>query len=257
MSQACPKPAPGSPSEAPHGSERPEPASRCLLHPPPREGRPWARRDPGYVTCSDCLDRLRDGLREIVRRWLVLDPRPGASGEHGSRGAPGFGSRSPGSDHVIAMRDARSTTTARVWVGSDGKVHREALRPPMSVLGELADMADHVAQAREMTGPTALDVAVIARWLDGQLDWITRQGGVVEFARVVRDLVAQLRPLTGEPRAKRVGECPNTIDEGEHTRECKAPLYAPIKGDEIQCRACGAKWARELWRRLGQILQAA
>jgi hypothetical protein len=204
---------------------------------------------------------LREQLREIQRRWLILDPRPGASGEHGGRGAPGFGSRPPGSDHVIAMRDFRSVAVARVWVGSDGKVHRESERPPLSVPGELADMAAHVAQARGMTGPATLDVVAVARWLDGQLDWITRQDGVVAFARVVRELVGQLRPLTGEPRAKRVGECPNVLQlggaEGEHTRECGAPLFAPLVGDRIACRACGAEWGRELWRRLGQILQAA
>jgi hypothetical protein len=233
------------------------PEHRCLLCPPPRDGRAWRRADDGYRTCSGCLDRVRERLAEVGARYAVLDPRPGASGEHGSRGAPGFGSRSPASDHVVAVMDWRSSRVALVWRGADGRLHRESQRPPLSVLAELFTLAEHVAEVRGLTGPARLTVADITRWLDGQLDWITRQAGVVEFDRVLRELVGQLRPLTGEPRPKRVGECPNTIDEGEHTRECKTPLYAPLKGDEIRCGACGRRWPRDEWLALGRTLQVA
>lgn len=244
--------------EAPTDPHSDPPASRCLLCPPPREGRSWRRSDPGYATCSSCLDRLREQLREVGARWAVLDPRPGAQGEHGGRGAPGFGSRSPGSDYVIAMRDDRSSRRAIVWLDGNGEtVHRESERPPLPVRAELGRMAWYVAEARDMSGPSTWDVPAVVEWLDGQLDWATRQDGVVEFARVVRELLAQLRPMTGEPGAKRIGKCPNTIDEGETTRECQAPLYAPLKGDEIRCRACGHRWPRDKWLRLGQNLQAA
>lgn len=244
-------------AEAPSAPPEELPEHRCLLHPPPRDGRSWARADDGYRTCSGCLDRVREQLREVGARWAALDPRPGASGEHGGRGAPGFGSRSPGSDHVIVMRDDRSTSVALVWVGSDGKVHRESERPPLPVRAELGRMAFFVAEARNMDGPTAWTVPALVDWLDGQLDWITRQAGVVAFARSIRELVAQLRPLTGEPGAKRIGKCPNVIDEGETTRECRAELYAPLRGDEIRCRACSRRWPRDEWLRLGQNLQAA
>lgn len=252
MPVALPETAPESPSEATHAAP---PADRCRLCPPPREGRPWRRSDPGYRSCSDCLDRLREHLAEVGQRWRVLDPRPGASGEHGSRGAPGFGSRAPAVDTVIAMQDWRSVRTACTWRGSDGKVHHESERPPLSVPAELYTLAHFVADARKMTGPDPLDVSTIVRWLDAQLDWVTRQEGVATFARVIRELRAQLRPLTGEPRPKHVGECPNTINEGAHTRECHTPLYAPLKGDTIMCRACGRKWLRPEWETLGLLLQ--
>lgn len=246
------------PSDPPASTETPEnapPSNRCLLHAPPRQGRSWRLADPSYRTCGDCLDRLREQLREVAARWAALDPRPGGSGEHGTRGAPGFGSRSPAADVVVVMRDWRSARDACVWVGSDGKVHRESERPPLSVPAELYTLAVHVAHARTMTGPTHLDVATVAAWLDGQLDWVTRQDGVSAFARVVRELVVQLRPLTGEPRAKRIGLCPNTLDdEGEHTRECAAPLFAPLKSDVIRCNACGREWKREQWLNLGGLL---
>lgn len=264
------------------------PDFRCLLCPPPRDGRSWRRSDPGYRTCSSCLDRVRERLAEVRDRYAVLDPRPGASGEHGGRGAPGFGSRSPAADVVVAVRDWRSTRSMsedatvydwdpladdvlepgqlgpprgayvakrRGWLGADGRVHRESERPPLSVLGELFTLARHVADARGQAGPLVLTVADIARWLDAQLDWVSRQDGVVAFDRVLRELVGQLRPLTGEPRPKRIGECPNVIDEGEHTRECKAPLFAPLHSDRIQCRACGREWPRPEWEDLGRILQ--
>lgn len=243
--------------EAPTAAPRDLPEGRCLLCPPPRDGRAWRRADPGYRTCNPCLERVRDRLTEVSGRWVALDPSPGAQGDDGGPRPPGFGSRSPASDHVIAVRDWRSSREAYVWRGVDGRVHRESQRPPLSVLAELFTLAQHVAAARGLTGPVRLTVEDIAGWLDGQLDWVTRQAGVVAFDRVLRELVAQLRPLTGEPRPKRVGKCPNTLDEGEHTRECATPLYAPPKGDEIRCWACGRRWPRDEWLGLGRTLQVA
>jgi hypothetical protein len=229
------------------------PANRCRTHSAPRTGRRWALADEGYRTCSSCLDGLRETLREIAERWDALDPAPGVSGD-GGRGAPGFGSRSPASLTVIAVRDARSSREAYTWRGADGRLHREHERPPLSVLAELYTLAHHVAEARDESVPRA-DVLTLTGWLDRQLDWVTRQDGVVAFARVLRELVAQLRPLTGEPGAKRIGVCPNVVDEGETTRECRAPLFAPLKGDEILCRACARRWPREEWLQLGRTLR--
>lgn len=242
-------------AEPPQETSAAPPEHRCLLCPPPRDGRSWRRADDGYRTCSACLDRVRERLTEVGDRYAALNPRPGAQGDDGSPRPPGFGSRSPASDQVVAVRDWRSSRVAKVWLGGDGRVHRESERPPLSVLAELFTLAQHVATARELAGPVRLTVADITRWLDGQLDWVTRQPGVVEFDQVLRELASQLRPLTGEPRPKRIGDCPNVIDEGEHTRECAAPLYAPLKGDEIRCGACGHRWPRDEWLRLGKILQ--
>lgn len=274
--------------EPPQSHERPPRA--CLLCPPPRKVGAWRLADEGYRTCAGCLDRLRDTLREVAARWAALDPAPGGQGEHGGRGAPGFGSRSPGSDHVIAMRDDRSGTSMaedatvyewdpladdvlesgqygpprgafvakrRGWRGADGKIHRESERPPLPVRGELGRMAFYIAEARDMTGPKPWSVTAIVAWLDGQLDWVTRQDGVGAFAATVRELAAQLRPMTGEPGARKIGQCPNVIDEGEHTRECGADLRAPLRGDEIRCRACARRWPREEWLALGRTLQVA
>jgi hypothetical protein len=237
------------------------PGHRCLLHRPPRDGRSWTRPDPGYRTCGACLARVRERLAEVCARWEVLDSRPGCLGEESGPRPPGFGPRSPASDVVIVMRDWRSVRTAIRWLdGNRRTVHRESARPPLSVLAELHTLARHVADARDLVGPVRLTVAEIVRWLDGQLDWVTRQPGVVEFDRVIRELVSQLRPLTGEPRARRVGQCPNVIDEGEHTRECATPLYAHLhQGPDsvIRCSGCRRVWARGDWLQLGRMLQTA
>lgn len=235
------------------------PRSACVTCPPPREeGKPWRLADDGYRTCSGCYDRIREALKDIADRYAALNPAPGASGESGSRGAPGFGSRSPASDHVLCMTDRRSSTVARVWVGADGRVHRESERPPLSVWGTLDGAAWAIAEERGIDGPPA-DTTVygLTRFIDTQLDWLTRNLLVVDVWADLRALVGQLRPVTGDPGRRHIGLCPNSIDDGEHTRECGARLFAPLRGDEIRCNTCSRVWPRDEWLRLGDLLQEA
>lgn len=240
------------------GSEG-RPQGACVLCPPPRESRPWRLADPGYVTCSRCLDRLRERLDDIADRYLRLDPSPQHGGD-GGRDAPGFGSRSPASDHIIAMRDPRSSPDAYVWLGSDGRLHRESERPPLSVFSVLDTIAWEIAEARELSeGPSGLGVPDLVRWIDNHLDWLTRQPQVVEAAEALRRVQSQLKPVTGDPLIK-VGVCPNTIDEGERTRPCRAPLFAPSDSspdDTIRCPACHRAWSRSEWLKLGELLDAS
>lgn len=238
-------------------NERPDWA--CLLCPPAREGQPWRPADRGYTTCSGCLDRLRELLSDIVKRWRQLDAMPQGAGI-GNRGSPGFGSRSPASDHIIVMLDVRSSADAHVWVAADGRVHRESEHPPLSVFSVLDTIVWDIAEQREVAGPKpGVGVPDLGRWIDRHLDWLTRQRHVGEVAEVLRRLLAQLKPVTGDPRTK-VGVCPNTLDEAEHTRECGAPLYAPTTSshdDSIACGACKRKWRRSEWLNLGELLQAS
>lgn len=268
-----------------HPVERPTWA--CLLHRTPELDRGWTKADPGYRTCSTCLDKLREDLAEVGTRYRILDVRPGGSGEQGGRGAPGFGSRAPASVHIIAMRDHRSRSyevssdgvqyiwnpladsvlepgqygppggayvdKQDVWFGADGRGHREDSRPVRSVPHTLASLADLIAEERDMAC-TARTVAELVRWLDGQLDWVTRQEMVTDFADDIRLLLRQLKPVTGEPGRRHIGICPNTIDEGETTRPCNAKLYAPLRGDTITCTSCNRDWPRPEWENLGTLL---
>jgi hypothetical protein len=234
-----------------------KPSGTCILCPPPREGGSWRLADSGYTTCHPCYRRVHEALIEVADRYAMLDATPGASGD-GGRGAPGFGSRSPASDHVIAMTDRRSSSVARVWVAADGRVHREPERPPVSIWGALDGAAWAIAEEHHLDGPpAAAGVYELTRWIDNRLDYVTRGPLVADLWADLRTLLGHLRPVTGDARF-RIGTCPNTIDTGEHTIECGAPLHAPATGDTIYCpnRACSRAWSRAEWVELGRLLQS-
>lgn len=245
------------------------PSGACILHPSPAPGGAYTAADPGYVTCSPCVGWLRERLAEIETRYRVLDPTKG-TGDRATRSAPGFASRSPGSDHLIALRDLRTSRTAKVWVGGDGRVHREDTHgAPISVLGELETCAVIVAEACGMAVPrSAVTVGGLVRWLDVALDRATRDRTCVEVAATVRVLLGVLRPVSGAPRPRYIGNCPQVTDwapdlgylpayaedPGVPVAVCSARLYAPLRGDTIECRECGTRWPRETWMALGQRL---
>lgn len=230
----------------------------CMVHPGPRRAGVWTPADKGYRTCSSCLDKLREQLKEIPARYRILNATPGGSGDYGTRGAPGFGSRSPASDHVIAMRDPRSGRTATCWRGQDKRFHQETEHPVLSVFTELDLIAWHIVESRGLDHGPDPTVADTARFIDNHLDWLTRQTDIADHAAVIGDLAQQLRPVTGEPGRRHIGHCPNTItDTEDQTRECGAKLYAPLGGDAIICRTCSREWPRAEWLRLGTMLNEA
>lgn len=226
------------------------PDSACLTHRPPTNGRAWAQADPGYRTCGRCHQRIHEWLSPITvdgdgrpdsipGLYAMLSPLPGVGGG-GQRRAPGFGSRSPADDYIIAIRDPRST--------------RLAVGDPHSAPGLLGAWTGLLVDERKLVPPTRT-VPAMARFLDVHLDHVTRQDWVEDFATELRELHAQMRAI-GQQRSK-IGDCPNTIDEGEHTRRCSARLFAPLYGgDQIACWACGRQWARDEWLRLGRLLEA-
>jgi hypothetical protein len=223
------------------------PTWACLLHSPPTGDQHWVRADDGYVTCEGCLAKLRKNLADVADRYNRLDPTPGATGETGTRGAPGFRSTPAASLHIVALRDHRSSTEAHIWRGADKRIHAESTRAPASIRSVLETEAVNIAELRGMDLPTG-DVADLVRWLDRQLDWLTRERIVVEFAAVIRGLRTQLMPVTGDPRIW-VATCPNIITADGHQVECGANLYYPSSGDTIMCGnpPCKRKWHRTRW----------
>jgi len=114
-----------------------------------------------------------------------------------------------------------------------------------------------LAESRPVGLPEPRDtVRQLTGFLDRHLDWLTRQDTVVDLFALLKDLTRQLRPVTGDP-SKRIGSCPNVIDQGSATIECGAPLYAPIYGDTIRCWACHREWPAGEWTRLADILESA
>lgn len=266
------------------------PAHACVTCPPPKTNAWWPAH-PGFKTCDDCYDSMRDTLQEIAQRYHILDPSPGGTGEPGGRGAPGFGSRPAAVPHVITMRDFRSkpcevsidavlyvwdpladtilepgqygppsgayVEKREVWLGRDGRGHAEQERPPRSIPGTLSGLATMIAEERDMTAPTTRQVPELVRWLDAQMDWITRNDLVEDLWEEFRALAAQLRPVTGVPGKRCIGLCPNVIDDDNGPRRCRARLYAPTTGDTITCATCEKRWPREEWVALGASSQKA
>lgn len=268
-------------------SERPSWA--CQLHSPPRASQSWMKADDGYTTCSGCLNRLRSAVAEVRTGYYRLDAGLSGTADRGSRGAPGFHSVPPANLSVVTMRDPRSlpyetphdltqylwdpladltlepgqygppagayVEKREVWVGSDGRTHTEQSRAPLSVPGTLAGICASIAEMREVAGPLSRSVGELCRWLDNHLDWLTRQDWVAEVATEIHRLAAQIRGVH-EPRRK-IGPCPNTLDEGATTRQCGVTLYAPLRGDRVSCVGCGRAWDRDDWLKLGELVRAA
>lgn len=240
------------------GMDRPDSACRSCR--PPRGTNPWRLAPSGYTACESCRDTMEDNLDEIQWRYYLLNPRPGSSGDLDHRGSPGFGSRSPASDHVIVMRDGRSSHCARVWVGSDGRVHREPEKPPLSVYSVLLTEAVDTAERRVLSDRSEFEsVLGLTVFLTRHIDWWGTQRDVGEFAGKLRRLVSQLRPVTGTPHPKPFARCPNTIDLGDGTRTCGGPLFAPVSlaVGVIECVGCGREWERPEWDEFGQLLRSA
>lgn len=214
------------------------------------------RRAPdGYRTCNACADRIRDALAEIPAQYARLATvqalLPG-SGDEGRRG-PGFGSRSPARDIVIAATDWRT-----VWEDEPGS----RLHHPPSILHAWAQMVrDEVGEATSVlcicghkTDTQRCPAANVteAALLTRRLDHVTRQEWVADMWTELREVVDQLRTIAGEPRPLPVGRCPNVPeDKGS---ECGTPLYVRAGTDTITCRVCGRQWERREWLHLGRTI---
>lgn len=210
-------------------------------------------------------------LREIADRYEKLDPRPGASVMDGMPGSKGFGPRSVGSEHIIAMMDPRSSEVAKVWVAADRRVHQESERPPLSVYTMLLREVFDIAELRDISPPDPRErVRNLTDWLLRHVEWITRQESVADFAEVLRLLRQQLRPVTGERRRTSFARCPSLQGDSNsgcpcechgrfdgacnieggcghlHGQPCDGPLFAPasISSSVIRCQSCGKTWER-------------
>lgn len=197
-------------------------------------------------------------LSEITTRYEKLSATPaGAQAPDGTPAPKGFESKAPANDHVIVMMDRRSSDIARVWVGGDGRVHRESERPPLSVYTTLLAEVYDVAERREMELPDpAYKVRHLTYWLDRHVSWLTTQDSVVDFAEVLRSLVRQLRPATGDRPKRPFGYCP--VRPNEDSNPCGGPLFTPpVTSSIIRCPQCGHEWdhTKNEWVELGKLVR--
>lgn len=202
------------------------------------------RPSDGHVLCERCADAYLDDLAEVETRWPMLDANPGKAGNESGRGAPGFHSQSPGSVHVMSMRDPRSKGHA---VRDDPECEEKA--PPPSVLAVLRTQATIVRVERAFRGITPNNVADCITFLRAQHDWITRsREWAPALCQNMRDLRLAIQRATGVRKPKPIGKCIEYVDD-EHM--CMAPIYMPEtepRGrDEsvrdmppVQCSRCGS-----------------
>lgn len=167
-------------------------------------------------------------------------------------------SRPPISVHIVSMRDPRSSSDARVWLGSDGRVHSEETRPPLSTYGVLSTLSWTIAEHRDVSGPGDRDdVYALIKFIDVHIDYVTRHAELaVEVDQALRSLLAGMRPVTGAGRRK-IGPCPMMVErvpDDDITAapvkvRCSTPLFTSRKLDEneVTCAGCGHSWAMDRW----------
>lgn len=208
----------------------------------PGTGQAWPA-EPGWFACPRCADRLGVLLADVFERAAVLtDPEelpPG--GDATTRGAPGYGSRSPARDDLLAHGDVRTKWTEDAGYGALAVLHSWA-----RILRE-----DHDAATPD--GPATLSSEYgTLRW-----HWLKILGALWldEFADELHELHAQLcaADARDRPRTWRVGPCPNVLQRYRTqlgqlvTIECGATLRLRLGSDTITCRACNTSWPRERW----------
>jgi hypothetical protein len=230
----------------------------------------------GQLLCSGCKRRLGEHLDEIGRGYGRLNPTPGVGGD-GGRGAPGFGSRSPARDEVIALTDRRRNTyTPSTSAGARPESGPNAYMSLFRLVAWWADEARDVGLLAPLGG---LRSVVWECWeLREVLDDLARRWWVADMARDIEHGVLQLRRALHELESTiPVGRCPlpapgeepayleAVAELGEilaaqsaAVPRCDGELRARAWGEEARCRRCGTRWnGGEALRRLGAQLGEA
>ncbi|MFD9905614.1 hypothetical protein [Streptomyces sp. NPDC059063] len=124
------------------------------------------------------------------------------------------------------------------------------LRGPGGIVGVLEDwraamQADRGWGTPVITGDTARRIAVAARALSINLDWITASWPIAgALAEEVRDLERSVRsivaPTDPAERLVRMGPCPNVVDAQDG--RCGAVLLRRPNEATITCRWCTTTW---------------
>lgn len=186
---------------------------------------------PTYF-CPYCRDHLTADLREVGRRFPLLDARYGIDPDTASLGG-GFGTRPPGRVDVWVARDGRSLP----YRIADDYVESDA--PIRSVVRTLETWAELIVETRgEDTGPPRT-VDELVEWLCRRIEYIARwpeEGPAL--ALDVRRLRNQLRSQTGEPNPRPAAYCIRFEPgpDGVPT-ECGAAIFMPAATDRTSAVA--------------------
>lgn len=198
------------------------------------------RAADGLRVCGACVDRIGDAVAEIRDQYVTLTRLSALLPEAGDNGrrSPGFGSRSPARDVVLAVTDWRTR-----W-DEDTRLHN-----PRALLHR---WASRIRAEVDEQPPDSATIRTEAALLLRRLEHACRAVWIEDMARELRECRSQLKTIAGEPPPVSIGRCP-VVPDGQ-TEACATPLYAPVHGDTITCRGCGEQWPRSRWRLLGKSM---
>lgn len=169
----------------------------------------WA--DAPGLLCRKDAEKLEQRLAELESRRDALrsvlggGPAGAKGGNRPTKGSPPIPLNISAHDHLTAMQ-----AVVVSWVRM-------------------------VCEERGLRGPDGSDVALLARWLLSQLDWLLEHPAVGDLCDEMRDLARVADGLTQvHPRWNRLDPaCPT----------CGAQELGRMDGDEhVACRACGRQW---------------
>ena len=175
---------------------------------------------PTYF-CPECRDHLTADLREIARRYPMLDAAYGIDPD--AVGGGGFGTRPPGRVDIMVARDERSLP----YRIADDYLESEA--PIRSVARTLETWAGLIAETRGEETEPPKTVAELADWLARRVEYIARwpEDGPA-LALDMRRLRNQLRSQCGEPNPKPSAFCIRFEPDADGKPvECGAAIFMP------------------------------
>ncbi|RSN65435.1 hypothetical protein DMH01_03400 [Amycolatopsis sp. WAC 04182] len=168
------------------------------------------KREATRYGCDDCRNRLALLLRELELYTvdflpLMVQPARGQTG----RMSPGYGSRSPGRDDVLAALDPRSRPTfgeASTFHPDDGDTWVRSLpSAPVTI-------AKWIAEERGELPPKSFGGAL--DYIRKLLWWCAGREDFAELFDDVAELHRQARELSGDRPQKPLGECLTVACDG-------------------------------------------
>jgi len=219
-------------------------ANGCHGRPDDDGNRHPIQADDRSQVCRRCEDRMLDWLEKIPQHYALLPEFI----EHGSvdrnpesKSTKASVAQAPMRLDVIDLLDERR---GRKWAGT---APADAKR---GTLGVLADPAQRVREAKNITHPARTTVASEAATLRRHLLWVAEQDWGIDVYADLQTLHRQLADAVGDYRPRPVGICQAVTEDGD----CGGPLMPSRYHVGVQCPRCGAQWSETDLQRLGLVI---
>lgn len=186
----------------------------CALCP----GKTPRQADEPSLLCFPCSNRILRHLRELEDYLPTLSLVKTVKSAD-SRGAPGFGSRSPANDTAIHHTDWRSGWDALDGLGAVATIH---------------SWANAVREDRAFQQPKHINLSTEISALRNNHAWIVCQPFVDEYARELREVYVAVRAAANDPVPQAMGKCINML----RTQVCGGTVYELSDFSGVKCSSC-------------------